>query len=144
MEDAVSLMDLLKRADASLFPAVDSGELVELLQNARAELSLDPPSDYMAFLRHSDGAIANGLMLYGAKARQIDEAEMPALIEINVRRRAYREDLADLLQLGEIDDDIVGFHPKDQQYWRIDRMSGECQEKSGNLRDLVERAIAHA
>jgi hypothetical protein len=143
MDEPVSLMDLLKRADASLFPAADSGELVALLQSARADLSLDPPPDYMAFLRQSDGAVADGLMLYGVKARQIDEAEMPALIEINLRRRSYREDLADLLQLGEIDDDIVGFHPKDQQYWRIDRTSGECQEKSGNLRDLVERVVAH-
>jgi len=143
MGELVSLVELLKRADASLFPAADSAELVALLQSARADLSLDPPSDYMAFLRQSDGAVADGLMLYGIKSRKVEDAEMPALIEINLRRRAYREDLVDLIQLGEIDDDIVGFHPKDQQYWLIDRSSGECQEKSGNLKELVEKLIAH-
>jgi hypothetical protein len=144
MNETVAVLDLLKAADASLFPAADSGELVSLLQRVRTDLRLEPPPEYMAFLRQTDGAVADGLMLYGAKARLIDDAEMPALVEINLRRRAYREDLADLLQLGEIDDDIVGFHPSDRQYWRIDRTSGECQEKSGSLRDMVARLMTHS
>jgi len=144
MGDTVAVMDLLKGADANLFAAADSAELVHLLQQVRADLNLEPPAEYMAFLRQTDGAVADGLMLYGAKAHHIGDAEIPALVEINLRRRAYREDLADLLQLGEVDDDIVGFHPADQSYWRIDRTSGECQEKMASLRDLVARVMAPA
>ncbi len=134
-----SVLELLKQADAALFPPVDSAGLVNLLQRVRQDLKLEPPPDYMAFLRQSDGAIADGLMLYGCQSRQVDSAEMPALIDINLSRRAYRDDLAHLLQLGEIDDDIVGFDQQDQLYWRIDRSSGECQATAVDLRSLVSQ-----
>lgn len=144
MSEQGSVMEILRGAEASLFPAADVGELVALLQRVRTDLNLDPPEDYMVFLRQTDGAIADGLMLYGSQARQIDDAEMPGLVDINLRRRAYRDDLTGLLQLGEIDDDIVGFQPADKHYWRIDRSSGECQDKSASLRDLVARLVGQS
>lgn len=137
-----TVLQLLREAEASLFPPVDSASLVALLQRVRHDLKLEPPPDYMAFLRQSDGAIVDGLMLYGCLSRQVNATDMPALVEINLSRRAYREDLADLLQLGEIDDDIVGFHQQDQLYWRIDRSSGECQERAADLRSLVAEVIS--
>jgi hypothetical protein len=136
-----SLMDLLQDADARLFPGANAGELVSLLQRLRRDLKLEPPDDYMEFLRHSDGMVADGLMLYGTRTRQIDDAEMPELVEINLQRRSYRDDLDDVLQLGEIDDDIVGFHPADRHYWRIERISGECLEKFDDLQALVTRCV---
>ena len=143
MSNAVEAVEVLKNAEASLFPAADSMELVTLLQRVRADLKLEPPEDYMAFLRLSDGAVADGLMLYGTTQRQIEGgADMPALIEINLSRRAYRDDLTDLLQLGEVDDDIVGFHQGEGSYWRIDRVSGDCQDKAASLKDLIEGALA--
>jgi hypothetical protein len=138
------VIELLRKSEASLFPAADSGALVTLLQRARADLGLEPPADYMAFLRHSDGAVANGLMLYGSTEHRVEDLDVPALIDINLSRRAYRDDLADLLQLGEIDDDIVGFSNHDQLYWRIDRLSGDCQEKAADLQELLSRTLAAA
>lgn len=139
--DNISVIEILRQAEASLFPAVGSGELVALLQRSRRELSLDPPEDYMAFLRQSDGAVADGLMLYGVEPHQVDGGDVPALIDINLRRRAYREDLNLFLQLGEMDDDFIGFHSGLRRYWRVDRTSGECQEEQANFHDLVERLV---
>jgi len=136
-----SLIDQLQGADARLFPAANAGDLVSLLQRVRRDLKLEPPDDFMEFLRHSNGLLVNGLMLYGTEARRIDDAEMPELVEINLQRRSYRDDLGDVLQLGEIDDDIVGFVPADRHYWRIERISGERQEKFDNLQALLTRLV---
>ncbi len=135
------VIEILKTAEASLFPAADSAALVALLQRSRRDLRLDPPDDYMLFLRQSDGAIVDGLMLYGSARHRIGDAEIPELIEINLRRRAYRDDLNNLIQLGEVDDDIVGFNSGLGRYWRVDRTSGDCQDECASLQELVRSVL---
>lgn len=135
------VIELLRMAEAWLFPAADPTALVALLQRSRRDLSQSPPDDYMLFLHQSDGAIVDGLMLYGSTAHHVGDAEIPELVEINLRRRAYRDDLSSVIQLGEIDDDIIGYQSDNGRYWRIDRSSGDCQEEHASFERLARSCL---
>jgi hypothetical protein len=51
----LSLLDRLKRSDGLLFLAANAGELAGVLIRAREALGIEPPNDYMALLRQTDG-----------------------------------------------------------------------------------------
>ena len=139
--DTTQLLDLFRAADGVLFPGADGGTLAALLKRARAALQLEPPDAYMDFLRQADGAMADGLMLYGSRSQTADGAELPDLVDINVTRRLYRSDPPSDLCLGEIDDDLIVFRKNESSYARMDRASGTCQLQSPTLLGLVAQAI---
>ena len=135
--DKLSLLDMLKRSDGLLFLAANAGELAGVFKRVRDELTIEPPEDYMALLRETDGAIADGVMIYGSKSRDFDDVSLPELVEINLDRQEYREDLGGLLLIGERDDDLLGYRPSDHLYWRIDRVSGDLTDSAPDLRALI-------
>jgi hypothetical protein len=141
MMDGMDLRALFTAADGLLFPPAHAGDLAALLQRARRDLKIDPPDDYMAFLRQSDGAVADGLMLYGSRRQRAGEVELPELVDINLRRRAYRDDADALLQLGEFDDDLIVFRSAEGDFCCVDRPSGDCHRPAAGLRQLVEALI---
>ncbi|HMA51886.1 MAG TPA: hypothetical protein VKP60_19140, partial [Magnetospirillaceae bacterium] len=120
--DKLSLLDMLKRSDGLLFIAANAAELAGVLKRVRDELGMEPPEDYMALLRQTDGVVADGVMIYGSKSRDFDDVSLPELVEINLARRDDREDLGGILLIGERDDDLLGYRPSDRLYWRIDRV----------------------
>jgi hypothetical protein len=134
----LSLLDRLKRSDGLLFLAANAGELAGVLIRAREALGIEPPNDYMALLRQTDGAVADGVMIYGSKSRDFDDVILPELVEINLERREYREDLGGLLLIGEHDDDLLGYRAADGLYWRIDRVSGDLTDSAQSLQALLE------
>jgi hypothetical protein len=132
-----SLLDMLKRSDGLLFLAANAAELAGLLRRVRDGLGIEPPDDYMALLRQSDGAVADGLAIYGSKSRDFDDVSLPELVAINLERQDYRDDLGGMLLIGERDDDLLGYRPADRLYWRIDRVSGDLTESAPDLRALI-------
>ena len=140
----LSLLDMLKRADGLLFLAANAADLAGLLRRVRDDLGLEPPDDYMELLRLSDGAIADGVMIYGSKRREFDDVGLPELVEINLERQDYREDLGGILLVGERDDEFLGYRPADRLYWRIDRVSGDLTDCAPTLRVLVGALLGHA
>ena len=135
--EELSLLDLLKRSDGLLFLPANAGDLAGVLRRVRDEIGLEPPDDYMALLRETDGVVADGVMIYGSKERRFDDVEMPELVDINLQRREYRDDLSDMLLLGERDDDFIGYRASDKRYGRIDRASGDFSDEAGDLRSLL-------
>ena len=135
--DKLSLIDMLKRSDGMLFLPANAAELAGVVKRTRDELGIEPPEDFMALLRLTDGALADGIMIYGSKVRDFDEITLPELIGINLERHDYREDLGGLLLIGERDDDFLAYHPADRLYWRIDRASGDLSGSARDLRGLV-------
>jgi hypothetical protein len=133
----LSLLDMLKRSDGLLFVAANAAELASVLKRVRDAFGIEPPEDYMALLRQTDGVVADGLMIYGSKTREFDDVSLPELVEINLERQEYREDLGGILLIGERDDDLLGYHPYDRLYWRIDRVSGDLTDSAADLRTLV-------
>lgn len=133
----LSLLDMLKRSDGLLFMAANAADLAGVLRRIRDEIGVEPPADYMELLRLSDGAIADGVMIYGSKRRDFDDVKVPELVEINLERHDYRDDLSGILLIGERDDDLLGYRLADGLYWRIDRVSGELTDCAPSLRALV-------
>src|SRR5579859_6047958 len=142
--DKLSLLDMLKRSDGLLFIAANAADLAGILKRVRDALGLEPPEDYMALLRQTDGAIADGVMIYGSKSRDFDDVSLPELVEINLERHDYREDLGGILLIGERDDDFLGYRPSDRLYWRIDRVSGELTDSAPDLRSLIGGLLGFA
>jgi hypothetical protein len=118
--------------------------LAGVLRRVRDDLQIEPPEDYMALLRQTDGAIADGVMIYGSKSRDFDEVSLPELVAINLDRRDYREDIGGILLIGERDDDFLGYRPSDRLYWRIDRVSGDLTESATDLRSLIGGLLGYA
>ena len=131
------LLQRLKGADSALFPAADTIDLTELVRRARNELGFDPPPDYMEFLRGSDGAAAEGVLLYGARSHVVDGVDLPGVIETNLERRAYRGDLEGVILVGEFDDDFIAFDRQKGGYCRIDRASGDRHHPTDDLGRMV-------
>ena len=142
--DQLSLLDMLKRSDGLLFLAANAGELAGLLKRLRDELRIEPPEDYMALLRQTDGVVADGVMIYGSKSRDFDDVSLPELVQVNLDRRGYRDDLGDMLLIGERDDDLLGYRPSDRLYWRIDRVSGDPTASAPDLRALIGGLLGFA
>ncbi len=142
--EKLSLLDMLKRSDGLLFIAANAAELAGLLKRVRDELALEPPEDYMALLRQTDGAVADGVMIYGSKSRDFDDVSLPELVGINLERHGYREDLGGILLIGERDDDLLGYRPADRLYWRIDRVSGDLTDSAPDLRTLIGSLLGFA
>ena len=133
----MTLLDKLKRADGLLFLPANAADLAGVLRRVRGDLGVEPPDDYMALLRQTDGAVADGLMIYGSKGRRFDDVEMPELVEINLRRRGYRDGLGGVLLLGEKDDDYIGYRAPDARYGWIDRVSGDFSGAAEDLEGLL-------
>ena len=139
-----ALLDLLKRADGLFFLPANAGDLAGLLRRARESLGMEPPDDYMALLRRTDGVVADGLTLYGSRAHSFDNAGMPELVEANLDRRDYRPDASGMLLLGERDDDFIAFKPGDGLYWRVDRLSGELDASATNLASMIASLLRYS
>lgn len=142
--EKLSLLDMLKRSDGLLFLAANAADLAGLLRRVRDDLGMEPPDDYMELLRQTDGAIADGMTVYGSKRREFDDVGLPELVEINLDRHDYREDLGGVLLIGERDDEFLGYRPADRLYWRIDRVSGDLTDCAPDLRALVGSLLGYA
>lgn len=130
-------LDLLKKSDGLLFLGANAADLAGLLLRIRDELGIEPPADYMDLLRQTDGAIADGLTLYGSKPHSFDKMEMPELVAANLERHDYREDLGGFLLVGERDDDFITYDSAGRLYWLIDRASGETMSGTPDLHAMV-------
>ena len=140
----LSLLDMLKRSDGLLFLPANAADLAGVLRRIRDDIGLEPPGDYMELLRQSDGAVADGVMIYGSKRRDFDDVKVPELVEINLERLDYREDLSGILLIGERDDELLGYRPADGLYWRIDRVSGDLIDCASSLRALVGGLLGYS
>lgn len=130
-------LDLLKKSDGLLFLGANSADLVALLHRIRDDLGIEPPAEYMDLLRQTDGAIADGLTLYGSKPHTFDEMEMPELVAANLERHDYRGDLGGFLLIGERDDDFIAYDSAGRVYWLIDRVSGETMSGAPDLHTMI-------
>ena len=142
--EKLPLLDMLKRSDGLLFLAANAADLAGVLRRVRGDLGMVPPDDYMDLLRQSDGAVADGVMLYGSKRRAFDDVSVPELVEANLERHDYREDLGGVLLVGERDDELLGYCSADGLYWRIDRVSGDFTDCAPDLRTLLGGLLGYA
>jgi hypothetical protein len=140
-ENTPMILSLLKKSDGLLFIGANAADLAGLVRRIRDDLGIEPPDDLMDLLRQSDGAIADGLMIYGSKARAFDAMEMPELVVANLDRHEYRDDLAGTLLIGERDDDLIAYDVAAGDYCLIDRASGEKMSRAPDLLAIISALI---
>jgi hypothetical protein len=123
--------------DGTAFPAADESQLASLVRRAKLSLGAELPEDFLDFLKRSNGAVVDGVVLYPTDAISTSGFDVPGLIDINLRRREYREGLEGLIIIGEADDDYLVYRPLDRTYLRIDRMALDPYDTAPSLTSLV-------
>jgi hypothetical protein len=139
-----TLGEIIMAYQGTLFPPVDNGRLALVVKRSRRELGADLPDDYMAFLRTSNGACVDGLLVYPVEDLVWQDTDLPGIIEINLRRRAYRDGLGDLVILGEVDDDFLVYRRKDAAFGRVDRLSLDFYDGQASLAAVVAGVLEPA
>jgi hypothetical protein len=134
---AVSLVQMISRCDGGWFPPAHPHVIAHLAETARQLLGSELPEDYLALLAVSDGAMADGLLIYPSSRHHTASGEVPGLVEINLSRRAYRSGLDDFVMLGEYDDDFVVYRSDHSRFAHVDRLSLTCYTWEPCLLDLV-------
>ncbi len=135
----MSLVDSILGHDGQLFPPVDETRLAQLTEQAQRRLGLALPDDYLDFLRRSNGACVDGVILYPAASFRQEAMELPGVIEINLSRRQARPGLRHLLILGEFDDDYLLYQPA--EFRRVDRISLDRWDAAPTLGRLVTQLL---
>lgn len=137
----MSLVDSILDRDGRLFPPVDENRLIQLTAQAQRQLGLALPDDYLDFLRRSNGACVDGVILYPAASIRQDAMELPGIIEINLSRRQARPGLSDLVILGEFDDDYLVYQPVEPLFQRVDRIALDRWDAAPTLGRLVTQLL---
>ncbi|MGL5011852.1 MAG: YrhA family protein, partial [Paracoccaceae bacterium] len=70
-----------RRAGEAIRPPATDAAIADLAARTQATFALTLPEDYAAFLRHSDGLVYNGLVLYDCGSTAHPHAQ--ALIDAN-------------------------------------------------------------
>ena len=117
------LLDKLYNAKARVFKPVAEKDLRALRMQMAKEKLPPLPSDYLQFLTLADGLMYNGLRFFGVKDhdREMLSYTYPSLLSVNqdFRQRNRRDDI---LIIGEKDEDLLIYLPKQKIYQLMDKM----------------------
>ena len=114
-------------------------QIAALREDVRADLGIDLPEDYAAFLALSNGLEWNGTLFY-ATERRAESADRPfrfGLLEVNLEHRGSAV-LGKLLALGESDMDMYIYDPSRREYRIIDRFSTDTSETYPSFEALFD------
>ncbi len=117
------LLDKLYNAKARVFKPVSEEDL-RALRMTMAKEKLPPlPADYLQFLTLADGLMFNGLRFFGVKdhEREMNSYTYPSLLAVN-RDFITRNRRTDALVIGEKDEDLIVYLPKEKKYQLMDKM----------------------
>ena len=117
------LLSKIYRVGAVMFPPAKEDD-IRLLRLTLARHKLPTlPMDYVQFLNLTDGLLWNGMQFYGVQAHNRDNLgyTLPGLLEVNMDY-ASRKRRQDFLVLGEVDEDLIVYAPKEKTYQLVDKM----------------------
>ena len=117
------LLDKLYNAKARVFKPVPEKDLRALRMTMAKEKITPIPSDYLQFLTLTDGLMYNGLRFFGVKDHDRGAAgyTYPSLLSVNQDFRA-RNRRKDILIVGEKDEDLIIYYPKNKAYQLMDKI----------------------
>lgn len=117
------MLDNLYKANARVFKPVSETDLRALRMKMAKEKMPALPSDYLQFLTLTDGLMYNGLRFFGAKdhEREMLSYTYPSLFTVN-QDFYQRNRRKDFLIIGEKDEDLLVYLPKQKMYQLVDKM----------------------
>ncbi len=116
------LLDKLYKAKARVFKPVSEDDLRILRMTMAKDKMLPIPSDYLQFLKLTDGLMYNGLRFWGAKdhEREQNGYTYPSLLSVN-KDFLMRNRRNDILIIGEKDEDLLIYSPAEKVYQIMDK-----------------------
>lgn len=142
----MNTLELIEAVGGETLPPADTTQLVDLVKRMRDQFGIEPPADYMAFLRLSNGATYNGLVVYGAMAI-LEEGDLvaPDVITANDLRRGYTALFDAALILGEVDDEFILYRPATESgpavFQAVDRSSADPFLEEASFQELLAAMI---
>ena len=117
------MLDNLYKANARVFKPVSETDLRALRMKMAKEKMPALPSDYLQFLTLTDGLMYNGLRFFGVKdhEREMLSYTYPSLFTLN-QDFYQRNRRKDFLIIGEKDEDLLVYLPKQKMYQLVDKM----------------------
>lgn len=96
------------------------------------------PMDYIQFLNLTDGMLWNGMQFYGVHSHKRDNLgyTFPSLLEVNMDYLA-RKRCQNFLVLGEVDEDLIVYAPKEKTYQLVDKMDLQAELNLPRFFDVV-------
>ena len=135
-----------RRFGSGLQPATTGEQIQVLIERSRKELHTEPPSDYLNFLRLTNGLDWNGVVIYASDTVPIvghQDRTIPDLVEMNLN---YREDprFEDLLVLGSNGMDIYTYRISNGVYEIYDEVPHELVESIPTFDELITNALTRS
>ena len=117
------MLDKLYKANARVFKPVEQADLRALRMKMAKEKMPAIPADYLQFLTLTDGLMYNGLRFFGVKdhEREMLSYTYPSLFAVN-QDFYQRKRRTDFLIIGEKDEDLLVYLPKQKIYQLVDKM----------------------
>jgi hypothetical protein len=142
----MNMRELFESVGGATLPPADTGQLADLVRQMRDRLGVEPPNAYMAFLRQTNGAMFNGLVIYGTRTiTEEGEVVAPDIVNANELRRGYAPRFGNTLILGEVDDEFLLFRPGDsaapEVFQAVDRLSGDAFLDAATFGELIATVI---
>lgn len=117
------LLQKLYQNNARLFKPVSEEEMRSFRMTLARHKFPAPPSDYLHFLTITDGMMWNGLRFFGVRAqdRGLKAYTYPNLLDVNMDYKE-RGRTCPFLIIGEKEEDLIVYSPKEKNYQLLDRM----------------------
>ena len=119
-------------------------QIARLQEQAKAELHVNLPQEYLDFLRFNDGCIWNGMEIYASETTPLEgkpTAKVMGVVEINlIRREAPGWD--EHLCLAECDDDSYGVRLEDGRFCGLDVVSGDVFEEYESFDHMISSVLS--
>jgi hypothetical protein len=135
-----------RRFGSDLQPAASDAQIKSLIDRAGKELNAAPSSEYLDFLRQTNGLDWNGVVIFASETVPIvghADRTIAGLVEMNL---GYRDDarFADLLVLGSNGMDLYTYRISSQKYEVIDEVPHELIETLPTFDDLITKILSRS
>lgn len=132
------------RYSQSMQPPCPEEQIDRLQRRVHEELSTPLPSEYIEFLRITNGLDWNGLLIYASETSPIvgySDRFVPGFLETNLRTREECEPCSDFLFFGDASIDAYAYKIPEREYQILDRSSLNLTDTFPSFDALISEAL---
>lgn len=151
METLVMLADLITRinedkarAQEHVRAGASAAQLATLKGQSLQVLGIEPPAQYLDFLRLSNGLDYNGLVVYDCASTPEQRSAggfWQGLVATNLHWRDSAA-LRHLLVLADSDMDVFALDPADGRFHQIDKVGKDSMASFDSFNEMMEEVLA--
>ncbi len=132
------LLNKIYKVGAVLFPPAKEDDIRLLRLTLGRHKIPNLPMDYVHFLNLTDGMLWNGMQFFGVHSHKRDNLgyTFPSLLEVNIDYSSRKRGQA-FLVLGEVDEDLIVYSPKEKTYQLVDKIDLQPELNLPRFFDVV-------